>query len=112
MHAFLAWFDITFACTHKQVQFSTGPQAQYTHWKQTVFYTPGEPMRVSEGDYIEGSLACAPNARNPRDLDIAIAYKTDSGTVPETVFNYKMCVPFRFYRVFRRLFVFSFLFSS
>ena len=32
-HAFLAWFDIVFQCTHKKVNFSTGPHAQYTHWK-------------------------------------------------------------------------------
>ena len=33
VHAFLAWFDISFACTHKNVSFSTGPHAKYTHWK-------------------------------------------------------------------------------
>lgn len=33
VHAFLAWFDISFECTHKKVKFSTGPHAQYTHWK-------------------------------------------------------------------------------
>ena len=33
IHAFLAWFDISFECTHKKVKFSTGPHAQYTHWK-------------------------------------------------------------------------------
>lgn len=33
IHAFLAWFDITFKCTHKKVSFSTGPHAKYTHWK-------------------------------------------------------------------------------
>lgn len=33
VHAFLAWFDIVFDCTHKKVKFSTGPHAQYTHWK-------------------------------------------------------------------------------
>lgn len=36
VHAFLAWFDIDFACTHKKVQFSTGPHAKYTHWKYVV----------------------------------------------------------------------------
>lgn len=33
VHAFLAWFDVSFECTHKKVKFSTGPHAQYTHWK-------------------------------------------------------------------------------
>jgi protein arginine N-methyltransferase 1 len=36
VHAFLAWFDISFECTHKKVQFSTGPHAQYTHWKYVL----------------------------------------------------------------------------
>ena len=31
-------FDIDFSKCHKRVWFSTGPQAYYTHWKQTVFY--------------------------------------------------------------------------
>ncbi|KAG8960315.1 hypothetical protein FRC03_006769 [Tulasnella sp. 419] len=39
IHAFLAWFDISFSAVHKPVKFSTGPHAKYTHWKQTVFYT-------------------------------------------------------------------------
>ena len=32
------YFDIDFSKCHKRVWFSTGPQAYYTHWKQTVFY--------------------------------------------------------------------------
>lgn len=57
VHALLAWFDIQFRASHKPVQFSTGPHAEYTResrlalhtshrhliryfpdWKQTVFY--------------------------------------------------------------------------
>ncbi|KAF9073587.1 protein arginine N-methyltransferase [Rhodocollybia butyracea] len=74
-HAFLAWFDISFDCTHKKVKFSTGPHAQYTHWKQTVFYTQNT-ITVSEGDDITGHLRCAPNQRNNRDLDISISYQS------------------------------------
>ena len=36
IHAFLAYFDITFAACHKPVRFSTGPHAKYTHWKQVI----------------------------------------------------------------------------
>jgi protein arginine N-methyltransferase 1 len=88
VHAFLAWFDISFECTHKKVKFSTGPHAQYTHWKQTVFYTPST-LTVRDGDKITGRLACAPNKRNPRDLDIQIQY--GQGQDEETT-DYKMCV--------------------
>ncbi|KAG6850438.1 type I protein arginine N-methyltransferase Rmt1 [Arthromyces matolae] len=87
VHAFLAWFDISFECTHKKVKFSTGPHSQYTHWKQTVFYTPSTIV-VSEGDQINGRLACAPNARNNRDLDIGITYQSGSEE-PKTI-HYKI----------------------
>ncbi|EIM81271.1 protein arginine N-methyltransferase [Stereum hirsutum FP-91666 SS1] len=86
VHAFLAWFDIDFACTHKKVQFSTGPHAKYTHWKQTVFYTP-TTITISDGESIKGTLTCAPNARNNRDLDISIQY--ECGDQAETI-DYKM----------------------
>jgi hypothetical protein len=33
VHAFLAWFDVSFGSAHKVVKFSTGPHAKYTHWK-------------------------------------------------------------------------------
>ena len=91
VHAFLAWFDITFECTHKKVKFSTGPHAQYTHWKQTVFYTP-TTMTVSKGDSIVGRLACKPNERNNRDLDITIWSKVEESMEDEIMMEYKMCV--------------------
>jgi hypothetical protein len=56
--------------------------------RQTVFYTP-EAITVGEGDELTGTLTCAPNARNNRDLDITIAY--ECGDVQNTV-DYKMCV--------------------
>ncbi|KZV69375.1 S-adenosyl-L-methionine-dependent methyltransferase [Peniophora sp. CONT] len=87
VHAFLAWFDVSFKCTHKQVSFSTGPHAKYTHWKQTVFYTP-ETLTINAGDEITGTLKCAPNARNNRDLDIAITYASPRNE--PTTMDYKM----------------------
>ncbi|KAG8778640.1 hypothetical protein FRC15_010647 [Serendipita sp. 397] len=76
VHAFLAWFDISFEACHKPVKFSTGPHSQYTHWKQTVFYTI-DTMSVVQEDKIKGTLSCAPNERNNRDLDIVIEYELD-----------------------------------
>jgi len=87
IHAFLAWFDILFDCTHKKTKFSTGPHAQYTHWKQTVFYTPSTII-AHEGDTVDGTLFCAPNNRNNRDLDITVSYTTPEGT--KTRMDYKM----------------------
>ncbi|KAG1474185.1 hypothetical protein G6F56_000504 [Rhizopus delemar] len=89
-HAFLAWFDISFTHCHKPVYFSTGPHAKYTHWKQTVLYTP-DTLTLKEGESIEGELSCAPNKSNPRDLDIIVDFKLDGqhGLVKETC-EYKM----------------------
>ncbi|CCU97870.1 unnamed protein product [Malassezia sympodialis ATCC 42132] len=91
VHAFLGWFDIGFEACHKPVRFSTGPHSRYTHWKQTVFYTPGT-LTVFEGDVIEGELSCAPNERNPRDLDISLAYKLQGKNTTEAKMDYKMYV--------------------
>ena len=54
-----------------------------------MFYTPNT-LTVSAGQEITGSLSCAPNARNNRDLDITIAFQTE-GEDPSEV-HYKMCV--------------------
>lgn len=93
VHAYLAWFDINFSCCHKPVKFSTGPHAKYTHWKQTVFYTP-ETLTVSQGQVINGTLDCAPNKVNNRDLDIVIEYAVEGGAAdaPMTKVEYKMYV--------------------
>lgn len=56
--------------------------------RQTVFYTPST-LTISEGEQITGTLTCAPNARNNRDLDITIAWTAPDGV--ETKFDYKMC---------------------
>ena len=94
IHALMAWFDIEFNACHKPVKFSTGPHARYTHWKQTVFYL-GEAMTVKEGEIVSGRLECAPNARNPRDLDIKIDYNFEPTEDKERRVvihrDYKMC---------------------
>jgi protein arginine N-methyltransferase 1 len=74
VHALVAHFDVAFTACHTRVGFGTGPAARPTHWKQTVFYLE-ETLMVHQGDAITGRLTCAPNARNPRDLDIEVEYK-------------------------------------
>lgn len=76
IHAFVAWFDIEFSCCHKPVRFSTSPAAKYTHWKQTVFYLD-TVLTVNKGEEVRGFLACKPNDKNPRDLDIDVEYQFD-----------------------------------
>jgi len=74
VHAFVVSFDVEFSPCHKKVGFSTGPHAQYTHWKQTVFYL-NEVLSVKKGEEIRGEFLCKPGEKNPRDLDITISYK-------------------------------------
>jgi len=73
VHAFVVSFDIEFSKCHKKVVFSTGPHAQYTHWKQTVFYL-NDVLSIKKGEEIRGEFSCKPGEKNPRDLDITIKY--------------------------------------
>jgi len=73
-HALVAYFDIEFSKCHRPVVFSTGPRARYTHWKQTVFYLQ-DVFTVKQNETIKGNIACKPNAKNPRDLDIVVDYE-------------------------------------
>eukprot|EP00483_Globobulimina_turgida_P010866 UN10887 len=63
--------------------FTTAPWAEYTHWKQTVFYLD-ESLMVSKGTQIKGHIKVQHNSKNPRDLDVEIKtnYKSNKiGTV-------------------------------
>ena len=75
-HAFVAYFECSFTQIHKPIKFSTGPNAQPTHWKQTVFYLNDE-LVVNKGETIEGTINCVQNTKNCRDLDITIDYAFD-----------------------------------
>ncbi len=72
-HGLVSWFDIEFTDCHRLVAFSTGPDAEYTHWKSTVFYL-NQDLMVSADDMITGAITCVPNKTNPRDLDITLSY--------------------------------------
>ena len=63
------------AHTHDAHSFSTGPGSRPTHWKQTVLYLD-EPVVLCAGEKMQASLRCAPNAGNPRDLDIELEYRS------------------------------------
>ena len=73
IHAFVAYFDCSFSKCHKPIKFSTSPYAEYTHWKQTIFYLHN-PIAIKIGESIDGTISCKRNSTNPRDLDIAIKY--------------------------------------
>eukprot|EP00049_Salpingoeca_infusionum_P018831 m.358986 g.358986 ORF g.358986 m.358986 type:complete len:349 (+) comp18358_c0_seq1:185-1231(+) len=76
MHALVLHFDIDFSVCHKRVWFSTCPTADYTHWKQTVFYLE-QVLAVKEGEEVHGRIKCMPNAKNPRHMDFELYIKFD-----------------------------------
>jgi len=76
VHGFVAYFECAFTQVHKPIGFSTAPFAKYTHWKQTIFYLR-DALTICEGEEITGQIACEPNKKNPRDLDISMTVKFD-----------------------------------
>eukprot|EP00188_Purpureofilum_apyrenoidigerum_P000314 Plantae.Rhodophyta-Purpureofilum_apyrenoidigerum.ctg1129.p1 GENE.Plantae.Rhodophyta-Purpureofilum_apyrenoidigerum.ctg1129~~Plantae.Rhodophyta-Purpureofilum_apyrenoidigerum.ctg1129.p1 ORF type:complete len:369 (-),score=64.93 Plantae.Rhodophyta-Purpureofilum_apyrenoidigerum.ctg1129:220-1326(-) len=72
-HALVCFFDVKFSAGPEKVYFTTSPFSRGTHWRQTVFYLD-DPISMEAGEELTGFLACRPNKRNPRDLDIAIQY--------------------------------------
>ncbi|CAL9736137.1 protein arginine N-methyltransferase 1 [Monosporozyma servazzii] len=79
INGLISWFDIVFPHPKgkKPVEFSTGPFAQYTHWKQTVFYLEDD-LEAEKGDILKGELVCQPNKTNNRDLDVKIKYEFEA----------------------------------
>ena len=71
IHGLVVFFECAFTQIHKPIGFTTSPFAQYTHWKQTIFYLE-ESLTVCKGETIQGELKCQPNANNARDLDINV----------------------------------------
>jgi type I protein arginine methyltransferase len=73
--ALVVWFDVDF--NHEGLQnkqtFSTGPYTMTTHWKQTVFWIDGE-YTLERGDTLEGTIACKPNPKHRRELDVKISF--------------------------------------
>jgi predicted RNA methylase len=74
IHALSAHFDIEFSLSETPFGFSTGPDAEYTHWKHTVFYLD-KVLTVRKGEILQGTLSCKQNDRNKRDLDITLTYE-------------------------------------
>lgn len=72
-HAYIVWFECFFP-GEANIQLSTGPMYNYTHWKQTVFYMD-QVLNLKKGDLIKGKIASRPNSLYPRELDIQIAWE-------------------------------------
>merc|ERR1712193_583523 len=90
VHALVAFFTVEFSPCHKRTGFSTGPEARYTHWKQTVFYL-NETITMKAGEEITGEFNIHQNERNKRDLDITLGYEFEGEVMSAKETNkYKM----------------------
>lgn len=85
VHALLCWFDVEFKDCHQIFRIPTGPRNQYTHWKQTVFYT-SEVLHGMPGEEIHGTMTIKSNKANFRDLDIKFNVEF-TGKVRKVNFN-------------------------
>jgi len=85
LHALVAFFTVEFSHCHKRIGFSTSPEHNYTHWKQTVFYLE-DYLTSKKGEEVTGTFTMKPNQRNVRDLDfeITVNFEGELCSVKET----------------------------
>lgn len=70
--ALVGYFDVIFDGDNmKTVVFSTSPQWEPTHWKQTIFLVE-PPIPVKKDDILTGTLSCMKNKKAPRTLIVQI----------------------------------------
>jgi len=91
IHALVCYFDVEFSKCHRRIGFSTSPECECTHWKQTVFYL-NDYMTVNKNEELTGSISMTQNIRNKRDLDFEfnIEFNGEISQIPRQTFNYKM----------------------
>ena len=82
-HALVAYFEVEFRASHTRLRFSTGPEREYTHWKQTVFYLD-EGVKVDKDGRLKGEMRVKKNEKNPRDIDIRIDWMLPGRTRRKT----------------------------
>ncbi|XP_075249643.1 protein arginine N-methyltransferase 1-like [Convolutriloba macropyga] len=91
IHAIVCFFDVEFSKCHRRIGFSTSPECEYTHWKQTVFYM-NDYLTVNKGEELTGSIAMTQNKRNKRDLDFEfnVEFSGEISEMSRQKFLYKM----------------------
>jgi type I protein arginine methyltransferase len=62
IQALATYFNVEFTKCHKRLGFSTSPESQYTHWKQTVFYLD-DYITAKKGEELYGTFTMHPNEK-------------------------------------------------
>ncbi|MCI4378800.1 hypothetical protein PGIGA_G00220270 [Pangasianodon gigas] len=76
LHGFAAWFSTFFRSLDEgdqSLELNTGPHAESTHWKQTLFMFDG-PIGVEEGDCVGGAITLQRNPVWRRHMSITIEW--------------------------------------
>ncbi|KAK3543808.1 hypothetical protein QTP70_028104 [Hemibagrus guttatus] len=76
LHGFTAWFSTFFHSLDEggsSLELNTGPHAELTHWKHTLFMLDG-PMGVEEGDCVGGAITLQRNPIWRRHMSITIEW--------------------------------------
>ena len=71
VHALVGFFNVEFTKCHKRTGFTTSPEANYTHWKQTVFYLT-DFVSAKKGEEICGTFGIRQNPKNAKEVDFSI----------------------------------------
>ncbi len=71
LHGVAGWFQVELC---PGVQFSTGPEAPATHWRQAVFPLR-EPVPVVPGDFLEVTLRIGPQGPRSDDTVVQLDYR-------------------------------------
>lgn len=72
-NAFVGSFDTKLA---DNVLLDTSPVSPQTHWKQSIFFVDN-PIEVSEGDIIEGTIKMGADSDNYRNLIVKFSYNVN-----------------------------------
>ncbi|CAJ1079212.1 LOW QUALITY PROTEIN: protein arginine N-methyltransferase 2-like [Xyrichtys novacula] len=81
-HGFTAWFTVHFDSLETggaTVELNTGPHAEPTHWKQTLFMLD-KPVSVCVGDSISGTIALHRNPIWRRHMTVSLDWNIHSST--------------------------------
>jgi histone-arginine methyltransferase CARM1 len=73
IHGLAGWFDVAFEGSTERVVLSTAPDAIETHWLQLRFVLE-EPVMVSIGDVLEGSLVLRANPQSSYTAHFSAAH--------------------------------------
>jgi protein arginine N-methyltransferase 3 len=86
-NAFVGSFDTKLA---DNVLLDTSPVSPQTHWKQSLFFIDN-PIEVSEGEIIEGTIKVDADSDNYRNLIIKFTYKVEGkgGSQAEEYFTFE-----------------------